>query len=123
VRRSGCGLLLDVSNAYLSAVNHARDVDAYLDALPFHAVGEIHVAGFAEDTDDLGARLLIDTHGAPIDAEVWALYAVVLARIGPVPTLIERDNNIPPLQDLLREAWHADRLLAGHVIAHRGFMP
>lgn len=112
VRSTGCGLLLDVSNAYLSAINHGRDLDTYIDALPLDAVGEVHVAGFAEDTDDLGARLLIDTHGAPIDAAVWSLLGALLRRIGAVPVLIERDNNVPPLLELLQEAEQAARLLA-----------
>ncbi|MGF6401526.1 uncharacterized protein (UPF0276 family) [Pseudomonas frederiksbergensis] len=68
---------------------------AYIDALPLHAVGEIHLAGFAEDTDSLGNRLLIDDHGTPIDNAVWALYRQVLERVGPIATLIERDNQLP----------------------------
>ena len=104
VRRTGCGLLLDVNNAHVSCVNHGRDVLAYLRALPLAAVGEIHLAGFAEDRDAAGARLLIDHHGAPVDDAVWDLYRSVVAAIGPVPTLIERDNNLPPLADLLAEA-------------------
>jgi uncharacterized protein (UPF0276 family) len=75
VRRTGCGLLLDVNNAYVSGVNHHRDPQAYIAALPLSAVGEIHLAGFAEDQDAAGAPLLIDTHGAAIAAAVWDLYA------------------------------------------------
>lgn len=111
IRRSGCGLLLDVNNVYVSCVNHQRDPLAYLDALPLHAVGEIHLAGFAEDCDILGDRLLIDDHGAAIDPAVWDLYRQVLERIGPVATLIERDNQVPPLNVLLAEAQQADELL------------
>ncbi|WP_242204719.1 MULTISPECIES: DUF692 domain-containing protein [unclassified Pseudomonas] len=111
VRRSGCGLLLDVNNVYVSCVNHQRDPLAYLDALPLHAVGEIHLAGFAEDCDSLGDRLLIDDHGAPIDQAVWSLYRQVLQRIGPIATLIERDNQVPAFAVLLAEAQHADELL------------
>ena len=111
IRRSGCGLLLDVNNVYVSCVNHQRDPLAYLNALPLHAVGEIHLAGFAEDSDSLGDRLLIDDHGAPIDQAVWDLYRQVLERIGPVATLIERDNQVPPLNVLLAEAQQADELL------------
>ena len=111
IRRSGCGLLLDVNNVYVSCVNHQRDPLAYLDALPLHAVGEIHLAGFAEDCDSLGDRLLIDDHGAAIDPAVWDLYRQVLERIGPVATLIERDNQVPPLNVLLAEAQQADELL------------
>ncbi|ROM70207.1 hypothetical protein BK654_28135 [Pseudomonas brassicacearum] len=111
IRRTGCGLLLDVNNVYVSAINHGRDPQAYLDALPLHATGEIHLAGFAEDTDSLGERLLIDDHGAPIDHEVWQLYRKALERTGPVATLIERDNQIPALEVLLAEARQAERLL------------
>lgn len=109
IQRTGCGLLLDVNNAYVSGVNHQRDPYASLAALPLNAVGEIHLAGFAEDQDAAGARLLIDTHGAPIAEAVWALYAFALERLGPTPTLIERDNHLPPLAALLAEAGCADR--------------
>ncbi len=111
IRRTGCGLLLDVNNVYVSCINHRRDPLAYLDALPLQATGEIHLAGFAEDTDSLGERLLIDDHGAPIDNAVWQLYLKVLPRTGPVATLIERDNHIPPWEVLLAEARQADQLL------------
>ncbi|MGE1089962.1 DUF692 domain-containing protein [Pseudomonas zeae] len=111
IRRSGCGLLLDVNNVYVSCVNHQRDPLAYLDALPLHRVGEIHLAGFAEDSDSLGDRLLIDDHGAPIDQAVWNLYRQVLQRTGPVATLIERDNQVPAFAVLLVEAQQADALL------------
>ncbi|ROM79935.1 hypothetical protein BK652_20805 [Pseudomonas brassicacearum] len=113
IRRTGCGLLLDVNNLYVSCANHQRDPLAYLDALPLHAVGEIHLAGFAEDADNLGDRLLIDDHGAPIDLAVWALYRQVLERIGPVATLIERDNQVPAFSVLQEEARQADELLHG----------
>ena len=109
VRRTGCGLLLDVNNAYVSGVNHRRDPQAYIAALPLSEVGEIHLAGFAEDRDAAGAPLLIDTHGAAIAAAVWELYAFALDRLGPMPTLIERDNDIPPLPALLAEARCAER--------------
>ncbi|GAA0400978.1 DUF692 domain-containing protein [Pseudomonas veronii subsp. inensis] len=108
IRRTGCGLLLDVNNVYVSCINHQRDPLAYIDALPLHAMGEIHLAGFAEDTDSLGDRLLIDDHGAPIDNAVWQLYEQVLSRIGPVATLIERDNQVPAFSVLLAEADHAE---------------
>jgi len=110
IRRTGCGLLLDVNNVYVSCINHQRNPLSYLEALPLHAVGEIHLAGFAEDTDSLGDRLLIDDHGAPIDNAVWQLYEKVLAQVGPMPTLIERDNQVPAFSVLLAEAqqaqWH-----------------
>jgi uncharacterized protein len=108
VRRTGCGLLLDVNNAYVSGVNHGRDpwalIDTLLGALPAGAVGEIHLAGFAEDHDAAGDRLLIDHHGAAVDAAVWSLYERTIARLGPVPTLIERDNHLPALAVLEAEA-------------------
>ncbi|EIK59268.1 DUF692 domain-containing protein [Pseudomonas lactis] len=112
VRRTGCGLLLDVNNVYVSCINHQRDPLAYIDALPLHAVGEIHLAGFAEDTDSLGDRLLIDDHGAPIDNAVWQLYAQVLARTGAVATLIERDNQVPAFSVLQAEARQAEGYLS-----------
>lgn len=109
VRRTGCGLLLDVNNAYVSGVNHGRDPRASIAALPLAAVGEIHLAGFAEDRDAAGMPLLIDTHGAAIAAAVWDLYVFALDRLGPTPTLIERDHDIPPLSVLLAEAQCAAR--------------
>ncbi|AZF09656.1 hypothetical protein C4J93_1442 [Pseudomonas sp. R2-37-08W] len=112
IRRTGCGLLLDVNNVYVSCINHQRDPLAYIDALPLHAVGEIHLAGFAEDTDSLGDRLLIDDHGAPIDAAVWQLYEQLLKRTGPVATLIERDNQVPSFSVLHAEARHAEWYLS-----------
>jgi uncharacterized protein (UPF0276 family) len=108
VRRTGCGVLLDVNNAYVSAVNHGRDpvaaLDALLAALPADAVGEIHLAGFAEDCDAAGDRLLIDHHGAPVAGAVWALYRHCIAALGPRPTLIERDHDLPALAVLEAEA-------------------
>lgn len=111
VRRSGCGLLLDVNNAYVSSVNHRWDAYAYIRALPLSAVAEVHLAGFAEDRDDAGARLLIDNHGAAVDSAVWQLYAQVLELIGAVPTLLERDHDVPSLALLLQEAQQAEQLL------------
>jgi uncharacterized protein (UPF0276 family) len=111
IHRTGCGLLLDVNNVYVSSINHRRDPLVYLDALPLHAVGEIHLAGFAEDTDNLGDRLLIDDHGAPVDDAVWALYSHVLERVGPVATLIERDNQLPAFSVLNAEVRRANELL------------
>lgn len=112
VQRSGCGLLLDVNNAYVSTVNHGRDALAYIQALPLDAVGEIHLAGYAEDVDAAGARLLIDSHGAAFDPAVWALYEAVLDLAGAQPTLIERDHDLPPLAVLCAEAGRAERALA-----------
>jgi len=103
VRRTGCGLLLDVNNVYVSCRNNHRDMLAYIDELPLHAVGEIHLAGYAEDQGTVGETLLIDNHGAPVDAAVWHLYERVLSCTGPVATLIEWDSNIPSYQDLRHE--------------------
>ncbi len=111
VRRTGCGLLLDVNNVFVSAANHGRDAGAALQNLPLDAVGEIHLAGFASQTDAAGAPLLIDNHGAPVAPQVWELYRAALESTGPVATLLERDNDVPPLALLLAEARQADRLL------------
>jgi len=116
VRRTGCGLLLDVNNAYISATNHNRDVEVFLFSLPLPAVGEIHLAGHSRQTDAAGAPLLIDTHGCAIDKEVWRLYGRVLERIGATPTLIEWDNDVPDFQTLSTEAHCAELYLMGHEI-------
>ena len=113
VERTGCGLLLDVNNAYISAVNHGRDPWDLIAALPAAAIGEIHLAGFAEDRDGAGERLLIDTHSAPVADAVWDLYRLTLRHLGPRPTLIERDQAIPPLAVLVTEAQRARSALAG----------
>jgi uncharacterized protein (UPF0276 family) len=113
LKRTGCGLLLDVNNAFVSCTNHHRDPRAYLNALPLSRVGEIHLAGFAEDSDAAGAPLLIDAHGSAVAPAVWELYTYVLSRIGPVATLIEWDNGIPAFARLVEEAGRAEtRLLA-----------
>ena len=109
VRRAGCGLLLDVNNLYVCATNHAFDPRAWLDAYALEAVEEIHVAGHAVDDAD-GHPMRVDNHGSPVIEEVWALYREVIGRRGPVPTLIERDANLPPFEDLLTEAHLADRV-------------
>lgn len=112
VRRTGCTLLLDVNNVYVSANNLGLNAQAYLEAFPLHAVVEIHLAGHQADPA-LGPALLIDSHDAPIAPAVWALYGQVVARTGPLPTLIERDSNLPPWAELLAEREHAHRVLAG----------
>jgi len=104
--RTGCNLLCDVNNIYVNAVNHGFDADAYLQALPPHAIAEIHLAGF-----DASGPCLVDTHGAPVAPDVWALYRRALAHFGPVPTLIEWDTDIPPLATLLAEAATAQSML------------
>jgi len=111
VRRSGCGLLLDVNNAYVACVNHHHDPHAYIRALPLDDVAQIHLAGFAQDEDAAGAPLLIDSHGSPVAEAVWELYCYTLDRVGPTPTLIERDNDIPAFPVLLAEAQHAQHIL------------
>jgi uncharacterized protein (UPF0276 family) len=110
VRRTGCGLLLDVNNVFVSATNHRTDALAYLADFPIHAVGEIHLGGHAEEALPSGP-LLIDAHGTPVADPVWALYASVLAQTGPRPTLIEWDNDVPPWPELLAEAQRAQTLL------------
>lgn len=111
VRRTGCGLLLDVNNAHVSCVNHGRDAMAFIGELPQEAVGEIHLAGFAVDQDAAGATLLIDHHGSPVDEVVWNLYAHVIARLGSTPSLIEWDNDVPPLATLQAQAQRAQDLM------------
>ncbi len=117
VRRTGCGLLLDVNNVHVSCVNHHGDPWAFIDALPLQAVGEIHIAGFATDVDAAGAPLLIDSHGAPVDDTVWALYAGVIDRLGPTPTLLERDNDVPAFATLQAEAQRAELVMTARAQA------
>ena len=120
-RRTGCGILCDVNNIYVSACNHGWDAAAYLAALPAQAVGEIHLAGHTLKQIDSGQTLRIDDHGSRVAPEVWALYTQALARYGPVPTLVEWDTNIPSLDILLAEAAQAasllDRMDADHAVA------
>ena len=101
-RRSGCGLLLDVNNVYVGARNLGYSAEAYVDAFPAGAVLEIHLAGHSPDPH-LGEVLLVDSHDAPVAPAVWALYDRLIDRIGPRPTLIERDDNLPPFAELLAE--------------------
>ncbi len=111
--RSGCGLLVDVNNIYVNARNHGGDADAYLAAIPPELVAEIHLAGF-----DASGPCLIDTHGAPVAPDVWALYERALRRFGRVPTLIEWDTDIPEFAVLQREAATAQSYLeAGLAVA------
>lgn len=111
VNRTGCGLLLDVNNVYVSCVNHHRNPHAYIRDLPLDEVAQIHLAGFARDEDADGAPLLIDSHGAPVAQAVWELYCFALDWVGPTPTLIERDNDIPAFPVLFAEAQQAERIL------------
>ena len=110
VQRTGCGVLLDVNNLYVSAINHGEDLPSMLAALPWHAVGQIHLAGYAEERDGDGGRLLIDHHGAPVSEAVWSLYQQAVQRLGPVPTLIERDQDVPPLRVQVAELALARRM-------------
>ena len=112
LQRTGCALLLDVNNVHVSCTNHGLEPWTYLSELPLERVQEIHLAGFAEEVDEDGQPLLIDTHGAPVAQAVWTLYEQVLQALGrPVPTLIERDNNIPDWPVLLAEAQQAQARL------------
>ena len=108
-RRTGCKLLLDVNNVYVNAMNHGFDADTYIAAMPPDAVAEIHLAGF-----DASGACLIDTHGAPVAADVWALYERTIALLGARPTLIEWDTDIPALAVLQREAATAQAILEAH---------
>jgi len=109
--RTGCGILCDVNNVYVSAKNHGWDPLAYLAALPPDAIGEIHLAGHSVRQLADGGMLRIDDHSSRVIGEVWSLYEVALRRWGPVPTLIEWDQNVPPLDVLIDEARHADALI------------
>lgn len=109
-RRSGCGLLLDVNNVFVSARNLGFDAARYIDSVPGEAIREIHLAGHTRDPTP-GAALLIDSHDAPVATEVWALYARLIRRIGPRPTLIERDDNLPDFATLLAERERAAAIL------------
>jgi len=110
-QRTGCGLLLDVNNVFVSATNQQTDPRAYIDAYPLAAVGEIHLGGHDEDEDEHGAPLLIDSHGAEVVDPVWALYEYTLKRAGNRPTLIEWDNDVPDWPVLAAEADRAARVL------------
>ena len=113
VRRTGCGLLVDVNNVYVSAHNIGYDAHTYLDNLPAEAIMEIHLAGHSQDGDDeAAAQLLIDSHDAPVIEPVWRLYRHLIERIGERPTLIERDDKIPAFAELLTERNKAQEILA-----------
>ena len=110
-RRTGCGLLLDVNNVYVSARNHGFDAADYIERIPRDAVHELHLAGHVHRPCP-GGEMLIDSHSEPVCDDVWELYAQALRRFGAVPTLIEWDNDLPPLTVLLGEARKADAMLA-----------
>lgn len=113
--RTGCGLLLDVNNVFVSAANQNWDARAYIDAFPLHLVGEIHLGGHDEDSDEHGAPLLIDSHGRAVVDPVWSLYTHTIAAAGPKPTLIEWDTDVPTLDTLKAEATRAAQLLPATV--------
>lgn len=122
VKRTGCGLLLDVNNILVSATNHGYDPDAYADAFPVEHVGEIHLAGHARFEDDDGNTLLVDAHDRKVIDRVWELYRRTIARAGAKPTLIEWDNSIPEWPELFAEAKLAERVMSerrsNHAQAH-----
>jgi len=111
-KRTGCGLLLDVNNVFVSAKNHGTDPLSYLEAFPLGRVREVHLGGHDEELDDAGGPLLIDTHASSVADAVWTLYAHLIARTGPIPTLIEWDNNLPDWPTLRAQAIAAQNILA-----------
>jgi uncharacterized protein (UPF0276 family) len=111
-RKSGCGLLLDINNVFVSATNHGWKPMHYLRDFPLELVEEIHLAGHAEDVDDEGDLLLIDAHDRPVADAVWKLYEIVISQAGAMPTLVEWDNDVPDWPVLRREAQLADAILA-----------
>jgi uncharacterized protein (UPF0276 family) len=119
VRRTGCRLLCDVSNVYLSGRNLGFDPYRYIDGLPADAVGELHLGGFTAEQDEgePGSEILIDTHATTVAEPVWDLYAHAVRRFGPAPTLIEWDNDIPAFTTLLDQARRADSVASGALIA------
>ncbi|MBK0327630.1 DUF692 domain-containing protein [Rhodobacteraceae bacterium F11138] len=110
-RRTGCGLLLDVNNVFVSAVNLGGSPQAYIDAFAMDRVGEIHVGGHDQDADEHGAPLLIDSHGKPVADPVWDLLAHTLERAGPKPVLVEWDNDVPDWPVLRAQANRAAQVL------------
>ena len=119
-RRTGCGLLLDVNNVFVSATNQGYSAAGYLAEFPLAAVGEIHLAGHAEQADDEGDPLLIDSHDRKVADPVWTLFDNVIARCGFVPTLVEWDSSIPEWPVLRAEAEAAQAILDRHARAVRG---
>jgi uncharacterized protein len=118
-QRTGCGLLLDVNNVFVSATNHGYSAEQYLADFPLERVREIHLAGHAQDVDDDDAPLLIDSHDRPVSQDVWGLYEKIVALRGVVPTLIEWDNDVPDWATLKLEADAADEILRRYAtVAH-----
>lgn len=114
-KRTGCGLLLDVNNVFVTANNLGRDARAYIDAIPPALIGEVHLAGHRPDPI-LGEALLIDSHDAEVNGAVWALYDDLIERAGPKPTIVERDSNLPAFDDLLAETRRAQAVLSGEAL-------
>ncbi|MEX4009110.1 MNIO family bufferin maturase [Neoaquamicrobium sediminum] len=110
--RTGCGLLLDVNNVMVSAINHRLDPYDYIRRFPVERVGEIHLAGYDETADEAGERLAIDAHASTVHDDVFALYEFALGRTGPIPTLVEWDNDVPDFPTLSAEAERVDDALA-----------
>jgi uncharacterized protein len=110
-RRTGCGLLLDVNNVFVQACNHGTSAETYLNAFPLARVKQIHLGGHDEQQDEAGALLVIDAHGSPVADPVWQLFAEVIETAGPLPTLIEWDNDVPDFATLADEAAAAGRIL------------
>ena len=110
-RRSGCGLLLDINNVFVSAKNHNQNPFAYVNVFPLEHVGEFHLGGHADTIDEDGAPLLIDAHDRPVADPVWALFQYTLACCGPAPTLVEWDNDVPEWPVLLAQAARAQHCL------------
>jgi uncharacterized protein (UPF0276 family) len=127
VRRTGCGLLLDINNVFVSATNHGYSALIYLADFPLDHVGEIHLAGHARQADDEGDLLLIDSHDGPVSDAVWKLFEIVIGQFGPIPTLVEWDSAIPDWPILKAEAVaaqaildrHSQRLMPGKIHAAR----
>lgn len=118
VRRTGCGLLLDVNNVFVASTNHRMDPRAYVERFPLQAVREIHLSGHSETVDDAGAPLLIDSHDTPVKDPVWDLYETVIARTGPIASLVEWDNDVPSWPTLRAEAELADTILQSAAARH-----
>lgn len=111
VKRTGCGLLLDINNVYISAHNIKISAHAYLAAYPLKHVQEIHLAGHTETKDDAGQSVIIDDHASPVVTGVWDLFAYTIGQTGPLPILIERDDNVPALRELVDEAHFANAIM------------
>ena len=117
-KRTGCGLLLDVNNVFVSATNHGFDASQYIAEFPVAHVGEIHLAGHTTDSGITEETVLIDSHNRPVADTVWALFTKALERCGPTPALIERDSDLPPWADLFAEATRAEAAIRNAANLH-----